>query len=187
VSVTGWWLLKDHTNGSILAMQASSPSTTQTPVVGSSQRKLAGAGAKDYFTATWLGSDPNASGFGAALQNALGKHGATAAQLSSITQAFDAGAIMQGAKAVAAPITQQPGQTDPAAGQRPSASEAVPAGINLGIPGLSGIEAFIVRVLKGLVGIALIALGLQALTGRGDGNPVTAVRSAGVAAAKVVR
>jgi hypothetical protein len=40
-------------------------------------------------------------------------------------------------------------------------------------------EKFAVRALGALAGIALILLGLQALTGTGDGNPVTAARKVG--------
>jgi hypothetical protein len=47
------------------------------------------------------------------------------------------------------------------------------------LPGLPDWEQFLVRVLEGLVGVALIFLGLQALTGTGSqGNPVQAVSSA---------
>jgi hypothetical protein len=45
-----------------------------------------------------------------------------------------------------------------------------------GALGLSGIEELAVRILETLVGVALILLGLQALTGQGSGNPITATR-----------
>jgi hypothetical protein len=55
--------------------------------------------------------------------------------------------------------------------------------------GLAGgdIEKFVVRVLEGLVGVAVIFLGLQALTGQGSGSPVQAVRTIVGTAAKVAK
>jgi hypothetical protein len=55
------------------------------------------------------------------------------------------------------------------------------------INGLSDWQQLVVRALEALVGVALIFLGLQALTGTGSqGNPVQAVRSA-AGAAKYIR
>jgi hypothetical protein len=63
-----------------------------------------------------------------------------------------------------------------------AAKTALGAGLLSGLGG-SDIEQFAVRVLEGLVGIALIFLGLQALTGLGDGTPAGAAATA----AKYVR
>lgn len=53
--------------------------------------------------------------------------------------------------------------------------------------GLSGAEALLVRVLEALAGIALLLLGLSALTGTTNGNPVTVTKTVTRKAAKVIR
>jgi hypothetical protein len=53
--------------------------------------------------------------------------------------------------------------------------------------GLGDIEQFAIQVLEGLVGVALIFLGLQALTGQGSGSPVDAVKKVGGVAVKVAK
>jgi hypothetical protein len=47
-----------------------------------------------------------------------------------------------------------------------------------GLLGATGNTALVIRALEGLVGVALLFLGLQALTGTGTGNPVSAVKTA---------
>lgn len=46
-----------------------------------------------------------------------------------------------------------------------------------GLLGLSGVSALIIRILEGIVAVAILFLGLQALTGQGSGNPVEVVTS----------
>ena len=133
-----------------------------------------------------LTGDTGSPTFGTQLSNALGtlEHGAgvTAVQASGIIQSVDAGAIFKGGSYVAIPRSQQPGQTKPGQGQTKSGSEAVGAGINIGglgdLLGLSGIEALVVRILEGMVGVALLLLALSALTGQSSGDPVSAVKTA---------
>jgi hypothetical protein len=122
---------------------------------------------------------------GAALHAAFAWLGLTDSQKAVFMQSVDSGAIMQGNYFVAAPKVQAPGTTLPGQGQKLSASEAAPAGIT-SIPGLSGLlgltgdwQKLLVRALEALAGMALLLLGLQALTGQGDGNPVTLARKVG--------
>jgi hypothetical protein len=67
-----------------------------------------------------------------------------------------------------------------------AAAAAKAAGL-AGLLGATGAEAFAIRILEGLVGVALIFLGLQALTGQGSGSPVQAIKGAATTAAKVAK
>jgi hypothetical protein len=83
------------------------------------------------------------------------------------------------------PSEETPGSKSGAGGAAAAAVKL--AGGLAGLLGASAIEGFIVRALEALVAIALIALGLQALTGTGTGNPVSAARTVAGGAAKVIR
>jgi hypothetical protein len=176
----GWWLLKAP-NGNIgLVRQTDlgpSPSTGRKfdytysllSLFGYSQQNFPTGGQTNGY---YLGKD--ISTISGALTTALGKLGATAGQSAAIVQSIDVGSIEQGHSAVVAPTGQKPGTTITSAGQSPSGSEAVSAGINLPNP-LSGIDAiaalltstqFWLRLGEGIAAVLLIYLGLHALTGQ---------------------
>jgi hypothetical protein len=177
----GWWLLKAP-NGSVgLVKQTDlgpAPSTGRKFDYTYSLLSLFGYNQQNFPTGGqtsgyYLGKNLAGVGTGAAVQNALTKLGATATQAAGIMQSVDAGAIEQGHSAVVEPLGQQPGQTIASAGQTPSGSEAVSAGIN--VPGASGLEAIVafltnganwIRLGEALAAAVLIYLGLHALTGQ---------------------
>jgi hypothetical protein len=73
--------------------------------------------------------------------------------------------------------------SDAATKSAAASSAAVTAVKAAGLAGLLGASGgwteLAVRILEGLAGFALVMLGLQALTGTGDGNPVSAARTVG--------
>ena len=117
-----------------------------------------------------LGPDINSAGVSMILQSNLAKLKATSTQISAIVQAIDSGSIMQGGLFVGVPVSQKPGQTLPGYGQKPSASEAVPAGLSL--PDVFGqiwqwltTPSKWLKILEALGGAVLIYLGIKELVG----------------------
>lgn len=66
---------------------------------------------------------------------------------------------------------------DNTASSTTSGAGAAAVGGLAGLLGLSGVSALIIRILEGIVAVAILFLGLQALTGQGSGNPVEVVTS----------
>lgn len=113
--------------------------------------------------------------------NALKSLGATTQQYTAFVQSSDNGAIKNGHADAFASSGKQ--STAPGVSADPS-SEAVGSGVNVNIPGLSGVEsiaalltsgAFWLRVLEVIAGVMLVAMGLRSLSGTTT-TPLTVAR-----------
>jgi hypothetical protein len=150
--------------------------------------------------------------YGGAINHALVGVGANAKQSASFIAQADTAAGKQQGQPVggiwgfltgligATPTTSRPdttqlligGQGQPSAFSGHKPVSTTPSGdvqsVGANLPSLPDWEQLVIRALEGLVGVALIFLGLQALSGTGSqGNPVQAVRGAARGAAKYVR
>jgi hypothetical protein len=125
-----------------------------------------------------VGAEVGGFGLGAAAAASTAAEAAAAeatavgAEATAATETGTAGAAATGGAATAAKTAASK-----------FAGKAATSGFLTGLGALAGWQGILVRALGALVGIALLFLGLQALTGTGDGNPVTAAKNV----AKVVK
>jgi hypothetical protein len=135
-----------------------------------------------FKTGAW--AVPHIGGIGAWLESLT--QAVAIPPLGSVGATVAAGGAEAGADTAAAGGAEIAGKGAAQTAAKAAAGLGVASGL-ADLLGATDIEAFVIRALEALVGIALIALGLQALTGTGSqGNPVQAVRSV-AGAAKYVR